>query len=129
MVRLVVEDQPMRAAPLAAAQFSSDTLEPCRIGLEVLRLDALIRLARVLDDLDRFPGFHDLGAIPVDGVRLLFRQAMPVGDHHLAAAQLFHAVRRDELARPVEADIAQRRVEFLQPLADRDVRTDNQDRV
>ena len=54
---------------------------------------------------------------------------MPVGDHHLAAPQFLHAVRRHKLAGAVEAKVAQGRVQFLKTLPDGDVRADDQDGI
>ena len=83
---LVVEDEPVRAATLAAAQLPTDALKPGRVRLKVFDLDGLVGLTRVLDHLGGLAGLHDLGGIPVDGIGLLLRQPMPVGDHHLATA-------------------------------------------
>ena len=115
--------------PFAATQFPADTLEPRRVRLEVLDLDGLVGLALVPDHFDRLSGLHDPGRLPVDGVGLLLRQPMPVGDHHFTPAQLFHAMRRHKLTRAVEAQIAEGRVQLLKALADRHVRADNQDGV
>ena len=129
VMRLVVEHQPMRAAALAAAQFLADALQPGGIRLEVFHLHRLARLAGIADKLHRLAGLHHPGRRAVDAARLPLRQPVPVGDHHLAAPQCLHALRRHQLPRPIQAQVAQRRVQFAQALADGDVRANDQNRV
>ncbi|MCY1375244.1 hypothetical protein D9M69_626490 [compost metagenome] len=92
----------MRTAATACAQLLTHTLEPGSIGFKVFNFDFAFVLTRLFGDLNGFASFHHLGRVTIDGVALQLGEFVPVGDHHLAPAQLFHALYGHQLAGAVE---------------------------
>jgi hypothetical protein len=52
---------------------------------------------------------------------------VPVGHEQMAARQVGHQVRRDEVGLAIQAGFAEPRIELREPAADRDIRADYQD--
>src|SRR2546425_11737221 len=106
VVRLVVEDQDVA--------FPSDVLPENAFDQSTIRFD---------------PALNDPGADTADLVQILWRKHVPVADQHMSLADIAHQMRWDEVARPVEARLAPMWVELLEPVANRDIGTEDEDNV
>src|SRR5690606_20539565 len=129
MVSLIVEHQPMWAAATACAQLLAYAFEPGSIGFKVFNFDLAFVLTRLFGDLNGFASLFLLSRIPFDGVVRQLGEFVPVGNHRLAPAQLFHAQYGHQLAGAVERQIAQQWVKFFEACANGDVGSNVQYRI
>src|SRR5207244_12465167 len=72
---------------------------------------------------------HDPGADIAYCFQILRSKHAPVADQHMSLADIAHQMRCDEVARPVEARLAPMWVELLEPVANRDIGTEDEHNV